>query len=341
MAIPAIPQNCVIQQGNLMVYLSWDISAGATSYSIQRSTDGVNFTTIGTSSVNNYSDTAVTLDTGYYYQVASTNSSGTSSYANTDQSGLSLYTVPTKPGFLSLYELRLRSKERADRVTSNFVTTAEWNFFINQAYYELYDLLITVYEDYYVAPRVTFTTDGSSQRYDIPDGSNFSGAPALYKLYGVDVGLDNTTNALVTLKKFDFIARNRYVYPQITTTFLGVFNLQYRLVGNTIMFIPIPAGNQVIGLWYYPRLTNLIKDTDVMDGISGWTEYVIIRAAKYALDKEETDTTKLDQELLYLKQRIEGSAQNRDAGQGDTISSTRSWANRWGGIGYDGSFGGY
>lgn len=336
MAIPAIPAGFEIQQGNGTVYLSWNITTGATSYDVQRSTDGVTFASISTPVVNNLLDTTVTVNTLYYYKVASTNGSGTSSYTS------ALSTTPVLAGKLSLGELRLRSQQRADRVNSNFVTLSEWNFYINQAYYELYDLLITVYEDYYVAPRLSFQTDGS-YLYDLPNGQNHSSAPALYKLYGVDLGLDSTQNAWVTLKKFDFIARNRYVYPQITTTFLGVFNLQYRLLGSQIMFIPTPATGQFVGLWYFPRLTTLLADSDVMDGISGWTQYVIVRAAKYALDKEESDTSKLDAELLYLKGRIEETSTNRDAGQPDTISNTRSWSERYGGYGgpgFDGSWGG-
>jgi hypothetical protein len=243
---------------------------------------------------------------------------------------------------MNLGELRLRAQQRADRVNSQFVQLPEWNFFINQAYYELYDLLITVYEDYYVAPRLLIPTTGA-QSYDLPDGANYSAAPALYKLFGVDCGLDTSTNAFVTLKKFDFIERNRYVYPQLTSNLLGLFSMRYRLVGNKIMFIPTPSGAQYMGLWYFPRLTTLLKDTDVMDSISGWSQYVIIRAAKYALDKEESDTSKLDAELLFLKDRIEVSAMNRDAGQADTISPTRNWSSRWGdgGVNGDGSFGGY
>lgn len=339
MAIPAIPTNVYVQQGDGKVSISWDIVAGATSYSVQRSTDGVSFTTIASPVVNNYLDITVLVNVQYYFQVASVNSSGTSSYSNAQA------VIPTLPGQLSLGELRLRAKERADRVNSDFVTVPEWNFNINQAYYELYDLLITVYEDYYVAPRLSFSTDGVNQLYDLPNGQNYTGAKALYKLYGVDLGLDSSTNAFVTLKKFDFISRNRYVFPQITTTFLGVFNLQYRLVGGQIMFIPIPSGSQVLGLWYFPRLSWLLQDTDVMDGISGWTQYVIVRAAKYALDKEESDTSKLDTEILFLKDRIESSAMNRDAGAPDTISNTRSWGDRWGGNtaggpGWDGPSGG-
>lgn len=314
-----------VQQGDGRVSVTWDIIAGATSYSVQRSTDGVTYAVVGSPSVNNYLDTSALINTKYYYKVASVNGSGTSTYSTAQA------VIPTLPGQLSLGELRQRAKERSDRTNSDFVTVPEWNFNINQAYYELYDLLITVYEDYYVADRLTFNTNGTNQTYDLPNGQNYSNAKALYKLYGVDLGLDSTTNAFVTLKKFDFISRNKYVFPQNTTTILGVFNLQYRLIGQKIMFVPTPSSGQTIGLWYFPRLTYLLQDTDVMDGISGWTQYVIVRAAKYALDKEESDTSKLDAELLFLKDRIESSAMNRDAGAPDCISNTRSWGARWGG----------
>lgn len=334
MSAPAIPTNFFVQQGNGQTYLSWAIVAGATGYSVSRSTDGVTFAVVDTPSTNSFLDTTVTVNTLYYYKVASVGTGGTSSYTTAKSA------VPTLQGQSSLGELRLRVQQRADMVNSQFVNLPEWNFFINQAYYELYDLLITVYEAYYVAPRLIFSTTGE-QLYDLPNGQNYDAAPAIYKMFGVDLGLDNSSNAWVTLKKFDFISRNRFVYPQLNSTILGVFNLQYRLVGSSIMFIPAPSAGQYLGLWYFPRLNTLLADTDVMDGISGWDQYVIIRAAKYALDKEESDTSKLDAELAYLKQRIEDSAQNRDAGQGDKISATRNWNESWGGgVGYDGSFGG-
>lgn len=106
--------------------------------------------------------------------------------------------------------------------------------------------------------------------------------------------------------------------------------MQYRMVGKQIRFIPTPAGNQQIGLWYYPRMRTLLADTDILDGIGGWTEYVIVDAAIKALRKEESDTTLLNEQKMMLKKRIEEAAQNRDAGQGDTVSDTRSWDNKFG-----------
>jgi len=106
--------------------------------------------------------------------------------------------------------------------------------------------------------------------------------------------------------------------------------MRYRPIGtNTftqyITIIPTPAGNQQLRLWYAPVLPALLKDTDITTiGFSGWLRYPIVRAAKYALDKDEgTDTSKLDAELLFLKQRITEAASNRDQGQAETISNTR------------------
>ncbi len=115
-------------------------------------------------------------------------------------------------------------------------------------------------------------------------------------------------------------------------------------MGSNIEFIPTPSGNQTIRLWYIPRMVELLKDTDTTtSGISGWIEYVIVRAAKYALDKEESDSSRLTEELMFLKQRIEESAPSRDAGLPDTISDSRSntgWGRGWNG-GSGGAIGGF
>ncbi len=65
------------------------------------------------------------------------------------QPSLPAQMVAAPPSEMSLYELRLRSQQCADRVNSQFVTTDEWNSFLRLALYELYDLLVTVYEDYF------------------------------------------------------------------------------------------------------------------------------------------------------------------------------------------------
>jgi hypothetical protein len=352
MSAPRAPQNLNVQSANQQILISWDLSAGATSYNINRSLDNVTFTSLATVSgsplATQYLDTAVTLGIEYWYNVSATNSGGTSILTN------SLSAVPTPAAEMTLGQLRLKSQQTADRINSQFVTTSEWNSFINLAMYELYDLLVTTYEDMYVASPIQFQTNGSTYQYPLPNGSNsfMDGLnPSVtvtprpfYKLLGVDLALQTTSNAYVTVNKFQFINRNRFVYPNTTSTIYGVFNLQYRVLGDIIEFIPTPAASQLIRLWYIPRLTELLSDNDITTiGVSGWLRYVIVRAAKYALDKEESDTTKLDQEIVFLKTRIEESAANRDVGQPDKISDIRGsgWFSGYGGGGFNGSSGGW
>lgn len=331
MSVPYQPQNIDAQQADGNILLTWSGSLGATGYLVQRSTDGVNFSTVATLGlVAQYLDSLPGVGTVYYYQVAATNSSGTSTYSSV----VSMVAAP--PSEMSLGELRLRAQQTADRVGSQYVTASEWNAFIRLAMYELYDLLITTYEDLFSSEIAYVTTNGTTQNYPIPNGYNnylggvygsLSGAPAkaLYKLVGMDLGINTSNNAWVTLRKFNFIDRNRYVYPNSTSTIYGVYNMAYRMMGDFFNIIPVPSGNQQLRIWYAPKLPALLQDNNITTlGYSGWLRYPIVRAAKYALDKEEgTDTSKLDQEIGFLKMRIEQTAQNRDDGVPDTISNTR------------------
>jgi hypothetical protein len=353
MPLPGIPQNFIVQSANQQILSSWDLVTGATSYVIQRSLDNITFSTLATVSgsplATSYLDTTGLLNTQYWYQVYAVNGSG-NGIATTAQSA-----IPTPSGEMTLSQIRLAAQQRADRVNSNFVSKSEWNSYINQAMFELYDILVTTYEDLYIATPVQFVTDGTTFLYPLPNGSNtflsglnpstsFTPKP-FYKLTGVDMALNNVRNAYVTVNKFNFIDRNRFVYPNSSSTLYGVFNLRYRLVGlNQIEFIPTPSAGQAIRLWYVPRLTQLLQDTDTTDiGISGWIEYVIVKAAYYALTKEESPTQDLQAQLMALTKRIEETATNRDAGAPDTISNTRG-GQGWdsgGGWGFNGPVGGF
>lgn len=264
---------------------------------------------------------------------------------------------------MTLSQLMTAVRQRADMApsgytpsltaTNYFVTEPELISYINQSYFELYDLLVTTNEEYYFATPVQFLTDGTSQLYPLPDGvrtfiNAITGAtgfvaPACYKLCGVDLGQGaQGNNAWMTIERFQFIERNKYIFPQITSTFLGVFNLKYKIVGNNLMFIPTPAGNQPVRLWYVPQLTTLAALADTCDGISGWTEYIITDAAIKCAQKEESDVSVLIEQKNALIKRINDSAANRDVGQPAVISDTRNRAsNGWGGPGFNGSFGGY
>lgn len=339
MAAPSIPTNLYVTTGNRQVFTQWDIQAGATTYSIQRSTDGVTFSALATPAVNYYLDTTTSAGTQYWYQIASVSSGGTSSYTSSQS------IIPAPSGEMSLGFLRLASQQRSDLVNSLFITLPEWNSYINQSYFELYDTLVTMFEDYFLAAPVTFITDGSTFLYDLPNGVNYSAAKPYYKLMGVDLALQSSSNAYVTINKFQFQDRNKFLYPNAASTIYGVFNMQYRVLGSQIMFIPTPSANQTIRLWYIPRLTELLADTDLtVAGISGWEEFIIIDAAIKAKQKQEEDTSVLMMQKQAIIKRIQDSAANRDAGMPDRITDIRSngwWGSNTGGYGFSGPSGGF
>jgi len=225
---------------------------------------------------------------------------------------------------LTLQQIIDQTRQRADFVNSQFVTDAELTNYINQSYFELYDLLVSKYDnDYFVAPPLQFQTNGQDQFYPLPDGVLYNGAPALLKLLGVDLCISPTQNdSWITIRQFNWVDRNRYAVPNFQS-FYGVTNLRYRVKANDLWLTPIPAGGQTMQLWYIPRLEPLVSPTDTADGISGWIEYVIVDAAIKMKDKEESDTSVMLAEKAALIKRIEYAAENRDSSFPATVGDTQ------------------
>lgn len=357
----SIPQNIVLTTGNGQNYITWDQVAGATNYVVQRSTTGIlgSYSTVASPAVNNYLDTTVSVGIQYWYQVGSVAASISSGFNSTGSNNLPLTIVPCLPGQINLGYLRYHSKLRADKLHSNFLTIDEWNFNINQSTNRLYDLLVQKYGDkYFLAPPVQFqnsmfpqSTNSGLMVYPMPNGQNFSGAPALFKLSGVDVSTNQNNNQWFTMPKFNWIDRNKYSTLQLAGTTNSVFGLQYCDNGGNIYVIPT-SGAVAFQFWYVPVLPIMLQDTDMMPfSISGWSELVIVDAGIKALIKEESydQAMILIQERTGILDRIEKIAANRDVGTPNTISNTRNAAgdpnfpnwgnggNGWGGGGGWGS----
>lgn len=337
MAAPSTPTNFNLQTGNGNNFLSWDITSGATSYKVKRSLDGVTYSVVATitgsplhnyyldSAVSGSNPGGVTAGTKYYYEIAASNSDGDSAYSAAQD------IVPAAVGQVSLQWIRLMALLRADLYNSQFISLPEANSYISNSYKALYDILVQKYgDDYLVATPYTFTTDGGSTLFPLP--ADF------YKLLGVEVALNpNDPNSWITLRKFEFVQRNLWNYPNVYT-FYGITNLRYRLNGSNLMIVPIASANQTIRIWYCPRPNILMKDTDLLDGISGWEDYVILDAARKMLLKQEQDTSEIVQEMQFIVNRIEQAAENRDPGEPETVSDSKMRNFSWIGNG-DGGWG--
>ena len=353
----AIPTNIILQTGNGNNLVTWNIVAGASSYNVQRSTDGVNFTTVGTPSTNLYLDTSVTVGVLYYYQVASVSGVATSPYSQSYPVSI----TPCLPGQINLGYLRYLSKLRADRLNSQFLTDDEWNSNLNQSAYELYDILVTKFgDDYFLAPPLLLQLTGLDN-YPLPDGSNYPingiNSPAMYKLVGVDANIQGASpgpNAgWIPVSRFNWSDRDKYtLFPALGGALNNIYQLAYRQMGNALYIIPANT-NQLLRIWYVPVMIQLLLDTDMLPfSISGWSEYIIVDAAIKALLKQEKvdQASALQARKGALVERIETTAANRDVGQPNTVSNVRAtmgdpsfsnWGNGCGNGGFGGGGVGY
>lgn len=213
----------------------------------------------------------------------------------------------------TLLQLRTQIRNRVNMEDSEFLTDSELNDMINASYSELYDILVSRFEDYYTTTTTTTISSGNSS-FAVP--SDF------YKLRGVDRAVGGSTD-YYDVPKFNFNERN-WRNNQVTRLRHGQLNVNYRLIGNNVEILPL---NQAAGnyrLWYVPTYTALSSDTDTIDGVNGFEEYIVVDVCIKALEKEESNTATFERQKKALMTRIEEMASLRDINQPEKITDVDS-----------------
>lgn len=216
----------------------------------------------------------------------------------------------------TLLELRNQARQRADLENSQYVTDTELNGYINNSIAELQDLLIAAYDSDYYIEQITFNTVAKQTDYPLPDGILYSAAKSFYKLKGVDAKI--LSSNYFALRPFNFNERNRN--EDYAWGFLNGPDVRYRMVGNNLRFSPAPDSALPIRLWYIPLADKLVADSDILKDLNAYSEYVVVDAAIKCRIKEELEIATLEGVKVALSKRISEMAQNRDAGQPESIS---------------------
>lgn len=310
------PSGFQAQSAQGVVLLQWQSTPLVLSYYVLRSTDNATFTSIGYTAGLSYNDLTAVTGTIYYYQLQAYNGSYYS-YPTPSVSAQALL-----PGQTTVGNLILEAQQRSNMENNPIITTQEWTSMISQSYKELYDILVQKFgDDYFVAPPVTYTTTGiidptyNAQVFPLPND--------FYKGLGVEVALNpGDPNSWVTLRKFEFIQRNLWNFPNVYT-FYGITNLRYRFEGTNLYIVPIASANQTLRVWYAPRPSQLINPTDTVDAISGWEEYIVVDCVIKALIKQEFDISVFAAQKMALMKRIEEAAENRDIGEPEVVSDSK------------------
>ena len=128
---------------------------------------------------------------------------------------------------------------------SQFVTDTELLRYLNRAYAELYDLIVTeANADDYFLNSSTFTLVSGTKAYDLP--ADF------YKSRGLDLTVGSDS---MPIRRYNFSQRN------VGSRFQTARNFRYHIQGNSIYINPKPSSSDTMTLWYIPSPKKFIEKT--------------------------------------------------------------------------------
>lgn len=213
---------------------------------------------------------------------------------------------------ITLATMRTNVRQRADMVSSLFVTDAEVNGYIQESYKELYDLITEAYEDYNL----------SNSSFTISSGNTASLPATLYKIRGLD-DMSDASNPR-TVRRYMFHERNDYGLADRLSLSSDYSDVLYTTSGSTLYIVPSDRAARAYRIWFVPLPTVPAIDSDTIDAINGWAEYITIDAAIKCKIKEESDTAALERAKKNAYERITRMRSNRDQNLPAKVSRVRN-----------------
>lgn len=209
---------------------------------------------------------------------------------------------------ITLGKVKQRGIARADLQGGKFISDDELTEYANAALAELFDVLVQSFEDH-IDPKVyEVTTAAGTESYSLPSD--------LYKIRKVRImNAAGYPRAWLTKGSIDDIGRDP------ASQGLSNATMRYFPLGTSIYLSPIPAGGDVLEVWYIPRYEYLSDDSAAIHYAVpvGWTEYVVLGIAMRCRAKEQTDASDLVRDIAQQLERIKAAAANRDVGEPDQV----------------------
>jgi hypothetical protein len=210
----------------------------------------------------------------------------------------------------TLLEIRDKVRQRADiqRETARY-PDVELDKYINDSYKKLYGILVRnrLHRD---EANQTITADGSAT-YDLPADH--------FATVGVFKQEDEYYRRL---KKFDQRMRPHGATSAVTGE-AGKYRIARVAGTKTIELYPRPQDGVYIHS-YAPILADLSADTDTLESVLSWDEYVVIDASIKALRKENTDTRELKSDLMEVYSQIVADAAAEELSETYKVERTRT-----------------
>jgi hypothetical protein len=218
---------------------------------------------------------------------------------------------------ITVADIQTRARQKADLVNSNFISATELLAYVNEAYFNFYDLIVQSFEDYNLTGPTSFS---------INSGSNTSTLPSdFYKLVGVDRSLGGGNYYSMT--RFSWSKRNKYSRSFYSGTRSS--RLMYRITGNNLLVTPELEAPGDYQLWYVPLATAKTSTSDTIERYNGFEELIVIDTAIKMLGKEESDVSLLLLERKRQEERLNKMLIDRDIANADCIEDAYDEYNYW------------
>ncbi len=217
----------------------------------------------------------------------------------------------------TLAQLRTRARERADMVNSQFIDDSELTTHLNMGLFELYDLVVNAYEDYFTREELL----------SVPQGDDSVALPVdFYKLRALDY---KSGTRWLPCREFNLSERNHSESAYAERVY-GSGVRSYRIMGDRLYIKNEAKSGGDYKLWYVPSLSPLVNTTDAIPSslsMAGWDQYPVLYAAELMLAKEESSVVDVVREKDALAQRIKKMAADRKVDQSATIQDVQGIQN--------------
>lgn len=241
----------------------------------------------------------------------------------------------------TLADLVQRVRYRTDQENSTFVSDTELEQYIQESYFELYDLIIeSVGPDHFINSH-TFTTTSGDAEYPLVSSEDSNGRPLnIYKIVAVGVSIDGSAADYRPIRRFSLNDYWKYAAVDGWNSPESVFyNVSTRIPaageygGNQyreINFIPKPLGAHSVTILFIPTPIEMSDSgTEIYFlHFTHWDEYIVVDAAAKVLEKEESEAGHLYKRKEELRQRIlwhANTMNTEDAGSVNDVASRHSF----------------
>lgn len=241
----------------------------------------------------------------------------------------------------SALRTRIRTVVRQPNV-NGFISDAEVNRLINDAAYELYDLLIAARGELYYTIEWAFNTDPNRRRYILPTRFYRLVGANITQQAGVSTGevplssepevVVPANAAWVELPRMNLAEWSKQdslygcSYSRLKYTLTGLGNNSGNIQKAELALYPVPSSIHCINLLYIPvlDLSNAPASGEpVYDGVNGWEDYIVYSVASVIAGMQEESNDLWLAKKAELRDRIKTLAPTRDRVQPTQV------ADRW------------